>query len=484
MPPRRHPRSWLAGRLRSAAGVAQRLAGRFEPADHLPPPPQTPAATPRRFGEPPQHWLDLVAAHAPGLLHDLDLDSSPAGIAEAGARSDGQGESTGRVDADGADPVADARSGRSGRFGSEADVGGLGATGDKGPTRSRAESRTGRSGRPSRAGDQPDGTGTGAAGPSGDGTPSSSSDRTTPPAGSPGPDASTPPADSTWPAGPGAAVPPVRRAARGDTTALDTTTVDTTVLDTTVLDTTVLDTTALDAGGLPRTDGPRQSVRSMVFGPHSSPSGRPHRAEAEATRTTPRPPLDGRWSGEVDHGRSTGSSPVRPTADRLSGGRDGFRGDSADGQARPGEDQSGHPRGDAPSTARRSQVDAVAAHRLLNGPNRGGVDASWTGWTATSAGNPSASARGDVDRLVDGGPWLALPGEPGPPGHPAALRDARTGTAGGGRATGIDGSPPSAAARSADPWPALPDDTALWSVAGAAVDTAQLTRLDREQAGD
>ncbi|MBG6104876.1 hypothetical protein IW249_005290 [Micromonospora vinacea] len=35
-----------------------------------------------------------------------------------------------------------------------------------------------------------------------------------------------------------------------------------------------------------------------------------------------------------------------------------------------------------------------------------------------------------------------------------------------------------------DPWPALPDDTALWSVAGAAVDTAQLTRLDREQAGD
>ncbi|WP_158629601.1 hypothetical protein [Micromonospora arida] len=50
--------------------------------------------------------------------------------------------------------------------------------------------------------------------------------------------------------------------------------------------------------------------------------------------------------------------------------------------------------------------------------------------------------------------------------------------------TGIDGLPPSAAARSADPWPALPDDTALWSAAGAAVDTTQLTRLDREQAGD
>jgi hypothetical protein len=35
-----------------------------------------------------------------------------------------------------------------------------------------------------------------------------------------------------------------------------------------------------------------------------------------------------------------------------------------------------------------------------------------------------------------------------------------------------------------DPWPALPDDAALWSVAGATVDAAQLTRLDREQAGD
>ncbi|KAB1917930.1 hypothetical protein F8280_28880 [Micromonospora noduli] len=125
----------------------------------------------------------------------------------------------------------------------------------------------------------------------------------------------------------------------------------------------------------------------------------------------------------------------------------------------------------------------MAVHRLLGGPIRGGVDASWTGSTATSAGDPSASARGDLDRLADGGPWLALPGEPAPPGHPAALRDAGTGTPGGGRATGIDG-PPNAAARSVDPWPALPDDTTLWSVAGAAVDTAQLTRLDREQAGD
>ncbi|RAO24328.1 putative PE-PGRS family protein PE PGRS20 [Micromonospora noduli] len=485
MPPRRRPRSWLAGRLRSAAGAVQRLAGRVEPAGHLPQPSQTPEATPRRFGEPPRHWLDLVAAHAPGLLHDLDLDPSPTGNAEAGAQGGRQGESTGRVDADGADPVADARSGGSGRLGgpgrlggsgglggsgrlgrsgNAGDVGGPGASGDKGPTRSRAEGRTGRSGRSSRAGDQPDGTGTGAAG---DRTPSSSSDLTTLPGGSTWPDPSIPPAGSTWPAGPGAAVPPVGRAPRGDTTALDS---------------PASDTTAVDASGLARTDGPRQPVRSMVFGPHSSPSGRPHQAEAEATRTTSHPQVDTRWSGEVDHGLSTGSSALRPTADRLSGGRDGFRGDS-DGQPSPREDQSGRLRGDAPSATRTSPVDAVAVHRLLGGPIRGGVDASWTGSTATSAGDPSASARGDLDRLADGGPWLALPGEPAPPGHPAALRDAGTGTPGGGRATGIDG-PPNAAARSVDPWPALPDDTTLWSVAGAAVDTAQLTRLDREQAGD
>ncbi|MGC4758010.1 hypothetical protein [Micromonospora trifolii] len=474
MPPRRRPRSWLAGRLRSAAGAVQRLAGRFEPADHFPPPP--PAATPRRFGEPPQHWLDLVAAHAPGLLHDLDLDPSPAGNAGSGARSDGQGESAGPVDGADAGSGRLGRSGGLGRFDSEADVGGPGASGDEGPTSSRAVSRTGGPGRASRVGDRPDGTGTHTAGPSGDSTSSSRSDLTTPPAGSTWPEASTPPTGPTQPAGPGVAVPPVRRAARGDTTALDTT-----ALDTTAVDTTALDTTAVDAGGLSRADGPRQPVRSMVFGPHSSPSGRPHRAGADATS---RPPLDALWSGEVDHRRSPESSPVRRTGDRFSGGRDGFRDDSADGQARPGKNQGGHSPGDAPSAARALRVDTVVVKRSLDGPSRGGVGASWTGSTATSAGNPSTSARGDLDRLVDGGPWLALPGEPAPPGRPAALGDGGPGTAGGGRATGFDGPPPSTVARSVDPWPALPDDAALWSVAGAAVDTVQLSRLDREQAGD
>ncbi|MEU5671498.1 hypothetical protein ABZ749_14225 [Micromonospora sp. NPDC047753] len=480
MPPRRRPRSWLAGRLRSAAVAVQRLAGRVEPAGHLPPPSQTPEAARRRFGEPPRHWLDLVAAHAPGLLHDLDLDPSPAG--NAGVRDGGQGEPTGRIEADGADPVANARSGglsgsggsgRLGGLGNEGGVGGPGARGDNGPTRSRAEGRTGRAGRPSRAGDQPDGTRTGAAGPPGDGTPSSNWDLTTPPAGSTWPDASTPPTGSTWPAEPGAAVPPVRRTTRVDTTAFDATTHDTTAHDA-----ATVDSTALDASGLPRADGPLPPVRSMVFGPHGSPSDRSHRAEA--TRTISHPRLDARRSGEVDHRRST----ARRTTDRLPGDRDGFGG-HPDGQRWPREDRNGHPRGDAQDAAWTSRGDSAAVRGSDgNGPIRGGVDASWNGWTATSAGNPLASARGDLDRLADGGPWLALPGEPAPPGHPAARRDAGTAAAGGGRPTGIDGPPPGAAARSADPWPALPDDSALWSVAGAALDAAQLTRLDREQAGD
>ncbi|MET8233158.1 hypothetical protein ABZS77_21070 [Micromonospora sp. NPDC005298] len=39
-------------------------------------------------------------------------------------------------------------------------------------------------------------------------------------------------------------------------------------------------------------------------------------------------------------------------------------------------------------------------------------------------------------------------------------------------------------ASAVDPWPALPDDEPLWTVAASAPDAARLARLDREQAGD
>lgn len=87
MPPRRRPRSWLAGRLRSAAGAVQRLAGLVE---NTGVPPAIPAEVPRRLGEPPQHWLNLVAAHAPGLLRELDLDATPGGVEQTPGRDDRQ----------------------------------------------------------------------------------------------------------------------------------------------------------------------------------------------------------------------------------------------------------------------------------------------------------------------------------------------------------------------------------------------------------
>lgn len=85
MPPRRRPRSWLAGRLRSVAGAVQRLAERVDDPAAAP---ERPVDPPRRLGEPPQHWVDLVAAHAPGLLRELDLDLAAAAPTHGPAHSD------------------------------------------------------------------------------------------------------------------------------------------------------------------------------------------------------------------------------------------------------------------------------------------------------------------------------------------------------------------------------------------------------------
>ncbi|SCG42727.1 hypothetical protein [Micromonospora coxensis] len=78
MPPRPAPRSWLARRLRDAADAAERWAAGSGPADADPPV----DVPPRRPGQPPEHWLRLVAEHAPGLLRDLDL---PPHASDAGS---------------------------------------------------------------------------------------------------------------------------------------------------------------------------------------------------------------------------------------------------------------------------------------------------------------------------------------------------------------------------------------------------------------
>ncbi|MET8309318.1 hypothetical protein [Micromonospora sp. NPDC005173] len=79
-------------------------------------------------------------------------------------------------------------------------------------------------------------------------------------------------------------------------------------------------------------------------------------------------------------------------------------------------------------------------------------------------------------RAAGSGPWPALPDEPASPGHRAGEAEP------GGSGPDLTGGGWSAVASGL--WPALPDDRPLWTVPGEALDAAQLSRLDREQAGD
>ncbi|TCB98542.1 hypothetical protein E0H26_09245 [Micromonospora zingiberis] len=111
--PRRRPLSWLAGQLRSAARTVDRFAGVPEtspagrtPVGHEPasrgPAGREPAGgavglaggtggTERRPGRPPEHWLRVVEAHAPGLLRDLDIDAPPPADGTLPRRGSGGG---------------------------------------------------------------------------------------------------------------------------------------------------------------------------------------------------------------------------------------------------------------------------------------------------------------------------------------------------------------------------------------------------------
>lgn len=465
MPPRRHPRSWLAGRLRSAAGAVQRLAGRVEPAEPVPaqPPSDAPPASPRRFGEPPQHWLDLVAAHAPGLLHDLDLDVSPAGAPETGGRAGlpgGQG-SIGPDDADGADPSSDDTSGDGADASGSAGAGGHDPD-LAGPAGLPVERRTGRSSRTSRAGERSGGTAIGGL---------AAFDRVTaePPNASPeraGPARPVAAGTAARAAVADAAARAARREAGGDTT--------------------------VDGSGQSEPEDPPAPVRPMILGPH-----RHHRADAvEPTRRA----SGSRRSGAVvdDSDPSTGTPRLRPSApatvDRQPADRRGFRGDqerSANGHRRGGKDQRGYAVGRR-AGSRLDEETGTASYGLPDEPNRGrGHDAAaWTGPTAALTRDTTNAGRGDPTHTVEGGPWPALPDDARPAGgHPypvgVATRDGEWGRGRtGGGAAGFEPASSGVGARVVDPWPVLPDDSTLWTVPGDALDATQLSRLDREQAGE
>ncbi|WP_433650622.1 hypothetical protein ACQP2C_30005 [Micromonospora zamorensis] len=523
MPPRRHPRSWLAGRLRSAAGAVQRLAGRVEPTGHLPqrPPPDAPTVAPRRFGEPPRHWLDLVAAHAPGLLHDLDLDASPTDAGQIRVRDDQQdGPATPAVaPQDGPTRWAD------------------------GPTRWDTTDRPGTpAGDGTRRSASTDGFRAGGTGGGfGDTAGASRTDEFTQPGGRGGRDlwssdtsgtfgvpggtataGGVEPVDGTGRAGIHATVGDLGSAGRHNTAGQHGT--DGTA--------SGVDGRAIGGGGMASGVG----GTSTGIGGTASGVGRPRTVDGAGRSGGSRSAggtgrsegaTDGlasgsaiRSGGAVGGGSAVGGGgsdaavppggPGRGThfepSDRRTPGRmrDGwrlgspFRRGPSTGSASPSGPA---PRGDTPA------VDGDGLPRAINRPLEflDGLDPSGPNSTADGTGRGGLAAA----EAAGNGPWPALPGErtwseqhAGPrhaqhrdqlAGHPGGWRDGDAGTVGAGiggstRDPGGGGWPVSSAfgptARTTDPWPALPDDGTLWTVPGDALDAAQLGRLDREQAGD
>ncbi|MFF0251657.1 hypothetical protein ACFYPW_04115 [Micromonospora zamorensis] len=505
MPPRRHPRSWLASRLRSAAGAVQRLAGRVEPAGHLPerPPSDAPTAAPRRFGEPPRHWLDLVAAHAPGLLRDLDLDASPTDGGQIRGRDDQRdGPATAAVAPDPPDgptrwstadrpgtPAGEGirRSAGTDGFRAGGTGGGFGDT--TGTSRTDAVAQPGgRGGRRPRA--------TGAPGIVGVPAGTATSGGVEPMGGSGRAGIHTTVGDLGWAGGRGTAG---LYGTEGTANGVGGTATGVGGLDT--RDGAGRSGGSRSAGGTVRSDGATDGLASGSAGAVGS--GAVGSGGASDATETP--------------GEPGGGTAFAPSDRRMpSRMRDGWRLASpfsrgpSTGSARPFGPA---PRGDTPAAdgdGRPRAVDRPLAH----GEFLDGLDPS--GPHSTTAADGAGWGGLAAVETADNGPWPALPGERTRPeqhvgphpgqhtghhrdqraGHPGGWRDGDVGTVGawiGGstRDPGGGGWPVSTAfrspeptARTTDPWPALPDDAALWSVPGDALDTAQLGRLDREQAGD
>ncbi|MEU1677626.1 hypothetical protein ABZ422_00890 [Micromonospora zamorensis] len=513
MPPRRHPRSWLAGRLRSAAGAVQRLAGRVEPTGHLPqrPPPDAPTAAPRRFGEPPRHWLDLVAAHAPGLLRDLDLDASPTDGGQIRGHDDQQdGPATTAVaPEDGPVRWADeptrwdttdrpgtpagedtGRSNGTDGFRASGTGGGFGDTAGTSRTAAvtQADARGGRVLWST-------------------GTPGSF--------GVPGGVAATAdgvePVDGTGRAGIHATVGDLGLAGRRNIAGQHGTDGTATGVDGRAIGVggtaTGIGGTASGVGGPRTVDGAGRSGGSRSAGGTRPSDGAPDGlARGSAIRGGGAVGGGGSDAAETPGGPG-GGTPFEPSDRRMpdrvwDGWRLGspFRRGPSTGSARRFGPA---PRGDTPAVGGdglpRASDRPLAPEEFLDGLDPSGpaaADHAGRGWLAAV-------------EAASNGPWPALPGErtwpeqhagprPGQhrdqrAGHPGGWRGGDVGTVGAGnggstRDPGGGGWPASRSFRSTerttDPWPALPDDGTLWTVPGDAVDAAQLGRLDREQAGD
>ncbi|MEV1012400.1 hypothetical protein AB0I89_01345 [Micromonospora sp. NPDC049801] len=440
MPPRRRPRSWLAGRLRSVAGAVQRLAGRVDTPTAEP---ERPADPPRRLGEPPQHWVDLVAAHAPGLLRELDLDVDQA------APTRDETPPSRRQDRSG-DPVDSASPRVAGRTGRPVAA----AHGRPGDPHPRA--------RPVGAGDHayP------GPGPDGPGHPDGESERRLPKIRPATPDGATSSSGTARSDGaasangrdgaasvgrpfraPGVAHPGQTVATPGTATQLPPTPVppgegfDTSARASSRRPT--LDaTTARHGRGGGRVDGPSWPALP----------GEPARPARLGEHPTER------------HARPHAGHHLEQHRDRLPDQRAGRLGEHhRRGRSKPSPEQHANRLPDQQPTGRRGGPEGPDQHDTPHHGQHTRPDRD------QRADNPYADGRrgGEVGR------WDAQPGY-------------RTGTA------EVDSAghwpvsapfPSAAVAPGVDPWPALPDDGPLWTVPGATLDAGHERRLDREQAG-
>ncbi|GAA2191460.1 hypothetical protein GCM10009848_44140 [Micromonospora lupini] len=473
----------------------QRLAGRVETTG-------VPAEAPRRLGEPPAHWLNLVAAHAPGLLRELDLDPSRPTTDRTGRHDDHPGGS----DADDVASTVPGRSTMEGRLGSVGETAWPGdRVGLRAPeTATQPDGRSGRSGRSGRGGRG--GRGGDGGGRGGDGGRNGRGGR-----GGRGPGAAGLDSTGGLDAANGLGTAPGLGTANGLGSAENRRSAG--------------NLSAAGwlgaAGGFPTVGGSDAAGRADAAsrdgrptgefgrsGRASGATGRPGRSgiggalPSDANPSSADPsgadPSDASPSDADDAIRASGRRgplPASSDGSRLLPGRlvDGWRrrdqsrrdaAPQSTVSATPAHAVASTPRGDTPSVpglppGRPSPREALSREILEDSsPSRG-------------AFLPRSTTADDGGRAVGGGLWPALPGgerdtrrnhhrdEHHQPSH----RDPRATGAGRSSAdTALRASTAEAAV--VDPWPELPDDGPLWTVPGAGLDAPHVDRLDREQAGD
>lgn len=485
MRPSRPRRDWLARALRAAA---DRLAATPAPADRAPDTADPAPAVPRRHGEPPEHWLRVVAAHAPGLLHDLP-HPTPATVDQA--------DRVGSAPFDDADLVIDGHLGGDGglhgaggldrnggedgpRGGVAAGEGrtaeGLATTWPRRPSGGLGRSRSVRTRRRSTRGNgrvlgEPGrvSPGTDRGGRSGAGAGVRAEDGGAWRSGREGDPQN---ADSARPgaterrqdAGPGASGrgrdadgwnrqaggwghDAERRSREGDGRRTDG---GDRVTDRDGTDDLAGGVNGRSGAGRPRARGARATGGAPgaggVWSPRSDPGDEPARPRSAPDAVASVPDAAGpdaaRWPGRTEP--RAGGPADRPT----------WPGGTPDGTTGSGRE----PDGLGPATmGRRSDRLPRAGLRV----QLSSLEAQQTHPNGGAAGStgPAPESSGATRA-----PWPALPGETTAPSGPAA-------------ATG-DARPPR------DPWPALPDDRELWRPSVGPTELARLRRLDREQAGE